>query len=67
MGFLEGYLTSKRIWNHYQNQNANFNYPDGKMPANTKEFITENRKWIEEMYQKSSSDSYWLHTWLLYR
>jgi len=68
MGFLEGYLTFKRIWNHYQNCNAFFNYPDGKMPENTKEFLRENRKWIEAMHQNSSSsDPYWAHAWLVYR
>jgi hypothetical protein len=68
MGYLEGYLTSKRIWNHYQNCNAFFNYPEGKMPANTKEFLTENRKWIEQMHRESpTSDPYWTHAWLVYR
>lgn len=68
MGYLEGHLTFKRIWNHYQNCNAFFNYPEGRMPQNTREFLTENRKWIEDMHKASpTSDSYWTHAWLVYR
>jgi hypothetical protein len=68
MGYLEGYLTSKRIWNHYQNCNAFFNYPEGKMPLNTKEFLTENRSWVYQIpKEKGTSDPYWHHAYLIYR
>ena len=67
MGFLEGHLTSNRIWNHYQNCNANFNYPDKKLPENTREFLKLNREWIYTMYSLHSSDIYWIQTFNIFR
>jgi hypothetical protein len=68
MGYLEGYLTFKRIWNHYQNCNANFNYPTGKMPDNTREFLRQNREFVYSMYKEhGESDAYWAHAYFIYR
>jgi hypothetical protein len=68
MGFLEGSITYERIWNHYQNCNAFFNFPSLKMPDNTREYLKQNRLWIYAMYQQNGAkDAYWNQAYNIFR
>src|SRR5689334_22434354 len=44
-GYLEGYITQKRIFNHWQNVNA-FTWKNGKMPEYVKSYFRDNQKYI---------------------
>jgi hypothetical protein len=67
MGYLEGQITSERIWNHYENCRHNFfNNTNGVMPENIREYLTENRKWVHSMsICRKDLDPFWHQAFLL--
>ena len=51
-GLLEGYLTQKRMWDHYRNMRY-YLYPEThEMPEATRKFLEENLQFVEDNYQK---------------
>ena len=63
MGYIEGYLTQERIWDFYRNMVAShFATSDFVMPDNTREFLIENFKFIQDKCAElKDSDPYWAH------
>ena len=69
MGYLEGHITSHRIWNHFENCRHNFfNNTGGQMPDNIKNYLTENFKWVHSMSETYKDiDPFWHQAFLLQR
>ena len=61
MGYLEGYITYKRIYDHYRNNNNyKFHKNNGVMPEYLEKFFEQNLEFIKEMGIKNGdNDSYY--------
>ena len=61
MGYLEGYITFKRIYDHYRNNNNyKFHKNNGIMPKYLENFFSENIEFIRKMGSKyGNKDSYY--------
>ncbi len=57
-GYLEGYLTSKRISTHFQNTKQYY-FKTENIPENLKQFIDENRNWILKQTNENPNDDFW--------
>lgn len=69
MGFLEGSITSERIWAHYLNMKT-YSYADsnGKMTDNTREYLERNYEWMKiQAVTNKNSDDYWYHVYTIIR
>jgi len=57
-GYIEGYVTQKRIWTHFSNM---FDYTWGKekMPDYVTEFFQNQKNWVEDQVAQNKNDSYW--------
>ncbi len=63
-GYLEGYLTRKRILDHFKNMSVKTWGEMNKMPSNIRSFFIENKNYILTQYSLNSDDNYWkmIHT-----
>lgn len=60
IGFLEGVLTSERIYNQFLNKfRQDFYYTGEKMPEYIADFFSTQRKWIEKTFLENPDDGYW--------
>lgn len=50
-GYLEGYLTRIRIYDHFRNLNIK-NWKNKGLPSNTKEFFIQQKKFVDDSYQE---------------
>jgi hypothetical protein len=66
-GYLEGYLTHERIWNHFLNTKQYYlKEKNLNIPENLKNFILQNKDWIHKMsLENKDKDDYWYHTYLV--
>jgi len=69
MGYLEGYLTTERIWSHYTNlRNLYYFENNGVMTVKVKDFLNANLQWMKDTsIQNRSSDVYWNHIYTIVR
>ncbi|KAL9649727.1 hypothetical protein ABK040_009542 [Willaertia magna] len=68
-GYLEGYITNKRISDHYANMNTYtwYNEPNKRMPEYVREFFLRQREWVKnQSLQKKDSDPVWKQIYLIY-
>lgn len=67
MGYLEGVLTNKRIFDVFQNfYSMNFYYEkEGKMPFYLIDFFEKQRIWIQDSYLNHKNEIYWQTIWAL--
>ncbi|KAL0484729.1 hypothetical protein AKO1_011640 [Acrasis kona] len=66
-GYIEGFLTSKRIWTHFSNM---FEFTWGKsskMPEYVSEFFKNQKNWVEDQVAANKQDSYWQQVNLIQR
>jgi hypothetical protein len=54
-GYLEGYITKDRIWNHYRNLRQKL-FDDKNLPDNMREFLTDQEQWLETTYNQKPED-----------
>lgn len=69
MGYLEGYLTAPRIWNHFLNMKGYYFYDTkGEIPEKTREFLNLNLSWMKEKSnEEMNNDPYWYHVHTIIR
>ena len=70
MGYLEGVITSKRIYPFYLNMKASEYYknPNTDMPELTRQFLIENLSYMKTMsLQYKDTDPYWDQVYNFYR
>lgn len=60
MGYLEGYLTSKRITPHLKNTKSYY-YQGKEMPEATQLYLKEHYKFLNKMCKENANDAYWMH------
>ncbi len=69
IGYLEGTLVQKRIWNHRKNLWAWYlkdYFKTDKMPQAVFDYIGDNLAWMRQMIkQHAASDDYWANTEML--
>ena len=68
MGYLEGYITYKRIYDHYRNNNNyKFHKNNGVMPDYIEQFMISNIEFMKKMGLKyGETDSYFHEMYILY-
>lgn len=68
VGYLEGYITYKRILVHYQNMKQYVFpaqvYANSSMPQNVREYLKENNEWIRNQTSENK-DEYWFNVNLI--
>jgi hypothetical protein len=62
-GYLEGYITNDRIWNHYRNMRVR-TFKDQDLPANVREYLSLQETWLESNYANSPNDPILLNAYL---
>lgn len=69
MGYLEGYVTSNRIWKHYTNLRHYFYFEDGfNITEAVKDFLNKNLNWMKTTAIKNkTTDPYWAHVYSVVR
>lgn len=60
MGYLEGYLTYKRIISHLKNTKSNY-YQGKEMPESTSTFLKEHYQFLNKMCKEKGNEPYWIH------
>jgi hypothetical protein len=55
-GFLEGYLTQSRIWDHWRNLNIKTWKNDTDMPEYVKTFFKDQATYVEDLYKANKTD-----------
>jgi hypothetical protein len=67
-GYLEGYITYKKILMHYKNMKQYIFpvqvYTNSSMPENVKQYLKENNEWIRNK-TKENKDEYWYNVNLI--
>jgi hypothetical protein len=67
-GYLEGYITYKRILMHYKNMKQYIFpaqvYTNSSMPENVRQYLKENNEWIRNE-TKENKDEYWFNVNLI--
>ena len=70
MGYLEGYITSHRIYTFYSNVKA-YRYRDhgGEMPESTRKFLIDNNNFLKQQIKLyKDSDPFWEHvSYIIYQ
>jgi len=68
LGFLEGVLTEKRIYDHFTNiYRLNYYYEnEGKMPQYVSDFFIKQRVWIQESFLRNQDDTYWQNVYAIF-
>jgi hypothetical protein len=65
-GYIEGFLTKNRIYNHYLNMKQYlFSNYNNEMPPHVRKFFTNNREWIKNLADSNRGDAFWDHAILL--
>jgi hypothetical protein len=65
-GYLEGYLTRERIYNHYLNMKQYlFEKYNNTMPDHVRKFLADNYQWIKSQGQANKGDPFWDRALLL--
>lgn len=65
-GYIEGYLTRERIFNHWRNlQIKTWGKIENKMPDNVKDFLNSQKNFVEESFHKNKDDSHIYNAYLL--
>ena len=67
LGFLEGVLTSNRIYDHFSNiYRLNYYYEKGGlMPQYVADFFTKQKDWIQESFIKNQDDPCWQNAYAI--
>ncbi|XP_060067445.1 phospholipase B-like 1 [Ylistrum balloti] len=65
-GFIEGVLTAKRIYEHYQNANDFFlSKKSAAYIAKLQDFLSAQDEWMRQMVVNNQADSVWRHVGLV--
>lgn len=67
-GYLEGYVTAQRIWDHWNNMRTyTFSKTGGSMPPHVRTFLQKQLEWIEDQVKASPRDPYWMQVNTVYQ
>ena len=64
-GYLEGFLTRERIYNHWRNLHIKTWGENKQMPENVKEFLQAQKNFVEESFKKNENDPVIYNAYLL--
>jgi len=64
-GYLEGYLTRKRIFNHWRNLHIKTWGIKGQMPENVKEYLLNQQTFVEESFKRNQNNTHIYNAYLL--